>query len=328
MLQFKKNLICLLFSFIFCLNTTVYTQASYPYVILSVHHADLKIGDEFYVTALTSTGNKPSWKSNNSKVASVNTYGKITAKKAGTATITAKIRNAEASCKITVAKTEITLNKNNISLEHGESIRLSAITSNHSEVTWKSQKKSIAQVDEHGMVTGVKPGETSITATSDGTCISCKVKVKTPTIRLSLASATLYRKERKKLTAVVSSGITPVWKSSKKSVAIVDSNGRITAIKHGTAEISATVDGVTSKCILTVKQPTITLSDSELTLKVGENYKMTADVSSGITPRWSSSNTSKLIVRNGTISALSKGKAYVYASEDGVKARCKVTILE
>lgn len=328
MSQFKKNLICFLFSFLFCLNTTVYTQASYPYVVLSVYHVDMEIGDEFYVIALTSTGNKPSWKSSNSKVASVNTYGKITAKKAGTASITAKIKDAEATCKITVRKTEITLSKKNISLEHGESIKLSARTSNQSEVTWKSKKKSIAEVDEHGTVTGMKPGETIITASADGTTVSCKVKVKVPAVRLSLASVTLYRKQQKKLTATVSSGIAPTWKSSKKSVATVDSNGRITAVKHGTAVITATVDGVTSKCIVTVKQPTIDLSETELLLKAGENYKITADVSSGITPQWSSSNTSILTVRNGTVSALSKGKAYVYAVEDGIKARCKVTITE
>ena len=67
-----------------------------------------------------------SFSSNNSKVASVNTYGKITAKKAGTARITAKIKNGEASCTVRVAATKIQLSARSISLENGYCAKLSA----------------------------------------------------------------------------------------------------------------------------------------------------------------------------------------------------------
>lgn len=84
--------------------TTVYAASGYEYVLLTKYTKTMKIGDEYYLTAITSTGKKPKFSSSDSTVASVNTYGKITAKKAGNATITAKIANGEASCRVTVEK--------------------------------------------------------------------------------------------------------------------------------------------------------------------------------------------------------------------------------
>lgn len=71
--------------------TTVYAASGYEYVLLTKYSKTMKIGDEYYLTAITSTGKKPKFSSSDSTVASVNTYGKITAKKAGNATITAKL---------------------------------------------------------------------------------------------------------------------------------------------------------------------------------------------------------------------------------------------
>lgn len=329
MSHFKKFFFCFLFCFLLVSKQSIYASTSCPYVVLSVYDEITDIGDEFYIVALTSTGKKPTWKSSNSKIASVNTYGKVTAKKAGTVSITAKIKDAEATCKIKVRKTEIVLNKKSISLEHNETFKLSAETSNHSEVTWKSSKKSIAAVHSDGTVTGIKPGETTITAKADGSSVSCKIKVRKPSVRISQTSITLYRKQRKRLTASVSSNITPVWKSNKKSVATVNETGVITAIKHGTATITATVDGVSKTCTVTVKPPAIKLSKEALSIKTGNTITLEAEVSSGISPIWSSSNTSIATVStHGTIQGLAKGKAYIYATEDGVKKRCTVTVTD
>ena len=76
--------------------TTAYASSGYEFVVLNSYSKTLSIGDEFYLLAVTTNGKKPSFSSSNSSVASVNTYGKITAKKAGTATIKAKIKNGEA----------------------------------------------------------------------------------------------------------------------------------------------------------------------------------------------------------------------------------------
>lgn len=335
MLRIKKVLFSIFLSFtIFILSLpfqaiSAKASSSIAFVVLSQYKATVDISNEFYIIAITSNGNLPSWKSSDSKIASVNTYGKVTAKKAGTATITAKIKNAEASCKVTVNKTKIAISKTSASLERGQILNLSASTSNNSNISWKSSKKSIATIDEYGIVTGIKPGETTITATADGSSTTCKITVKSPTIKLSKTKITLYRCQTAKLSATVSSAINPTWKTNKKSVALVDEAGTITAVKHGTATITATVDGISKSCEVVVEKPTITLSLTELSLKMGDAATITAAVSSGNPSVWSSSNTNIATIDTmGTITALQKGKAYIYAAEDGVKVRCILYVTE
>lgn len=328
--SFLSIFLCITLLFLSPVIPDVHANAySLGFVLLSRYHATVDIGDEIYIIAVTSTGDSPTWKSSSSKIASVNTYGKVTAKKPGTVTITAKIKNGEASCKVTVKKTTVTLSQTSVSLERGETFGLSAATSNQSAVTWKSSKKSIAIVDENGLVTGMKPGETIITASADGTSKTCKVKVKYPTVKLNKSKLKLYRGQTAKLTATVSSSASPVWKSNKKSVAVVDENGTVTAMKHGTAVITATVDSITRSCEIIVEPPEITVSSTELTLLPGEGAILAAKVSSGNPVVWSSSNPNVCSVDEvGKITAWQKGRAYIYASEDGTRVRCVVTVTE
>ena len=60
---------------------------------------------ETYLSVYGGSG-KITWKSSNSKVASVNKSGKITAKKTGTCTITAKRNGVKLKCKVTVKKNQ------------------------------------------------------------------------------------------------------------------------------------------------------------------------------------------------------------------------------
>ena len=327
-----------LFSFLICFlliflsPTTQSYQAiasTIEFVLLSQYSATMDIGDELYVIAVTTTGTMPSWKSSSTKIASVNTYGKITAKKAGTAIITAKIKNGEASCRVTVNKTDLTMSDTRLSMERGDTYRLSASTSNSSSVTWKSSKKSVAIIDENGNVTGIKPGETTITATADGTSKTCNITVKKPTIQLSQSKIKLFRNQTSILSASVSSHVTPRWRSNKSSVAKVNESGIITAMKHGTAIITATVDGISKSCEVIVEPPAIILNETAIDLKVGSTVKLIATVSSGNPVTWSTSNEKILsVATDGTITAWQKGRAYVYASEDGTKVRCVVSVTE
>ena len=310
-------------------TTTAGSSGSISFIILTKYSANVDIGSDFYIVAVTSNGKLPAWKSSNSSIAAVNTYGKVTAKKAGTVTITAKIKNAEASCKVTVNKTKITVSKTSASLERGEKVKLSASASTGSKITWKSSKSSVASVDEDGNVTALKPGETNLTASADGSSVSCKITVKVPSISLSNSSIKLYKNQKFLLTAKVSSGITPVWKSNRKSVAVVDERGNIIAVKNGTAIISATVDGVVKTCEVIVEKPVITLSKYDITLKKGASTSVIANVASGNVPVWSSSNSNVATVNlSGQVTALKKGTAYVYASEDGTKVRCIVHVTD
>ena len=334
MLYLKKSLksICvflLTFSLFLPTQHSLASASNISYILLSTYSKTLNIGDVHGIIAFTSTGKKPTWKSSDTKVASVDAYGNVTAKRAGTTLITSKIKNAEAICKIVVNETTIRLSHSSISLERGEKIKLSATTSNGSKVSYKINRKSIATVTEDGTITTLKPGEATITASADGTKVTCSLIVKSPTVTLNKTSVTLYRGQQVALTATVSSGFQPKWKVNRKSIAIVDNNGLVTAIKNGSATVTATIDGVSVTCEIIVKSPTIELSAEELILRVGESYTMKADVSSKQKPTWSTSNSKVITVdSSGKITALKKGKAILYAKEDGAVVRCTIYVTD
>lgn len=310
-------------------NKTILAAEVFPFIVLSEYERNLSIRDEFYLIAFTSTGDFATFKSSASSIAAVDSFGRVTARKAGIAMITAKIKNAEASCRITVEKTSLTLSKSTISLERNERFSLTVSTSNGSPVTFKSNKKGVAQVDENGCILGVKPGEAIVTATADGTSKTCRVLVKQPSIKLDKTSVTLYRGESCQLTAAVSSNVAPAWKSNRSKIAAVDDSGKITAIKHGNAVITAKVDGTVKICEVIVKSPSIKLSNSELQLRKGESSKLTATVSSGHPAAFQSSNSSVATVDEyGNITAVKSGTAYITASEDGTKVKCKITVIK
>lgn len=334
MLRFKK----IFLSFFLCITlialwapghmVSAQSKNTISFIILSKYNVAADIRDNVKLFAVTSTGKAPTWKSSNSKVASVK-YGIVTAKRAGNAIITARTKDGVAACKVTVKGTKVTLNSPSVSIERGETFQLSARTSNHSEVTWKSSKRSIATVDKHGRVTGIKPGETIVTADADGTKSDCILTVKSPEVQLSKTNISLYRGQTCKISATVSSKVKPIWKTNKRSVATVDETGTVTAQKNGTTIITATVDGVKKTCNVTVRKPEIVLNAGKITLKKGKSTTITAKVSSGNPPVWSTSNTKIILVNStGKITALKTGTAYVYAKEDGTKVKCTVKVTE
>ena len=221
----------------------------------------------------------------------------------------------------------VVLTKYSHTMSVGDEFCLAAITSTGKFPTFRSSKSSVASVNTYGVVTAKKAGTCKITAKIKGGEASCAVTVRPTTVIIRPASITMFRQDTKKLTADVSTGHIPVWKSSRSSVVEVDENGTLTAIKHGTAKITAKVDGTTAVCNVTVKQPAIKLSASSIELNEGDSQTLSAYVSSGNKPEWTTSNMNVATVdQNGRVSARQKGRAYIYAREDGAKASCRVTV--
>ncbi len=321
------TLIFAMFISIFGQTSAIHAK-SVDFIVLSSYDMTLNIGDEAFITAF-STGNVPKFKSSDRKIATVNSYGKVTAKSNGTCKITAYTTTSEASCNIRVNKTEISLNKKSVTLERNETFKLTAVTSNNSIPKFRSNKKSVAVVEDNGTITGKKPGEATISIKADKTTVYCNVKVKQPTIKLNRLYLALYRNQTAQLTAEVSSGISPTWKSNRTKVATVDNNGRVTARKNGTALITAKADGVTKVCEVVVEKPEITLGHRELTLRKGESETLEMSISSGNAPQWSSSKTSVATVDQlGTITAVKKGTSVITVSEDGTKEKCTVHVTD
>lgn len=286
-----------------------------------------EIGEQFYLFHGPILLDKAKFKSSKSSIASVDEFGLVTAKKSGCATITATMNKLTIKYHVAVLPTTIKLNYSTITLENKQTKQLTASTSTKARATFKSSKNSVATIDESGLITAVKPGLTIITVACDGTKVTCLVTVKSPTIQLNHVSVTLYRGQTVNLSATVSSNLSPTWKSNRQSVATVDDNGCVTALKHGTATITATVDKVSKTCSITVVQPTITLVPAELSLLPKQTYTLKPKVSSGNHPTYRSSNDSVATVSaEGLITAIGKGAAYITVSEDGIKVKCKVKV--
>ena len=230
------------------------------------------------ITPSNATGDKTvKWSSSNEAVAAVDSNGKVTAKKAGTAVITATSSNGKtAGCTVTVKQKEIaitgiSLNKSTTSLTEGESETLTAtITPSNATgdktVKWSSSNEAVAAVDSNGKVTAKKAGTAVITATSsNGKTAGCTVTVKQKEIAitgisLNKSTTSLTEGESETLTATITPSNatgdkTVKWSSSNEAVAAVDSNGKVTAKKAGTAVITATSsNGKSASCTVTVKQ--------------------------------------------------------------------------
>ena len=136
------------------------------------------------------------YKSSKPSVVSVTSKGKITCKKAGTATITVaskqnpkvkdkiKIKVVQRATKLTASTNGYTISKQ-LKVIKGKSVKVSitaAPSDASNKVTWKSSNTRIAKVDKNGKITAKKAGTATITATAkDGSKkkVSFKVKVVT-----------------------------------------------------------------------------------------------------------------------------------------------------
>ena len=171
----------------------------------------------------------------------------------------------------TVDVEKVSLNKSATTLTEGESETLTAtITPSNATgdktVKWSSSNEAVAAVDSNGKVTAKKAGTAVITATSsNGKTAGCTVTVKQKEIAitgisLNKSTTSLTEGESETLTATITPSNatgdkTVKWSSSNGAVAAVDSNGKVTAKKAGTAVITATSsNGKTAGCTVTVKQ--------------------------------------------------------------------------
>jgi len=146
--------------------------------------------------------------------------------------------------------------------------------------------------------------------------------------------------------AVLSASVSPeatsdravAWSSSDRSVATVDKAGTVHGLRPGTATVTATAEGKSGTCKVTVKAKAVgvtevTLDKTELTLTEGEAETLTATVrpdnADNKKVTWSSDKTEVATVDGaGKVTAVKPGEAVItVTTEDGGKtASCKVTV--
>ena len=100
--------------------------------------------------------------SDNEKVAGVDENGRVTAKKAGTALITASADGYQSTCRIVVKKPTFKVAKKMIKVKKGKKARIIVKVRPTTKVVFASANKKIAAVTKKGMLKGMKKGRTKI----------------------------------------------------------------------------------------------------------------------------------------------------------------------
>lgn len=223
---------------------------------------------ENYTLKIKGTKKKVKWSSDNKKVATVNSKGKVTAKKKGKATITAKVGNKKYKCKITVESPSI--NKTKVTIKQGETYTLK-VKDTSRKITWTSSNKKVATVNSKGKVSAKKKGTATITAKVGSKKIKCKVTVKYVKQVKAIYMYIDYDETNVKVgeTIKLKAKVSPEnytsevkWKSSNEKVATVK-NGIVTGVSSGKAKITATLDGLSySVDVYVLGNITLTLQNS------------------------------------------------------------------
>lgn len=314
------------------------------------------------VFPINATNKRLTWKSSNTKVATVDKNGKVKALKVGNAIITATSTdgsNVSAQCKIKVVQrvTKIKLNKSIINLsKKGKTAKLkAAVLPNNAynkSVTWKSNNTKVVTVDKNGKIKATtNKGTTYVNAIAkDGSKIRTRILVvvgkKVKKITLNKSSVTLNRgaknrtfqlKKAIKNKNATYKGVS--WYSSNKNVATVNSNGKVTIKHRGKVVITVKAkDGSnkSAKCKFTIKQLVTKLSYNNKK-QVKEVYKnKTIKFAVTVVPSnannkgltYSSSNKKVATVNSkGVVKGIKAGTVTITAkAKDGSRKVVKLTV--
>jgi len=202
------------------------------------------------------------WESEDTNVATVDSYGKVTAKSEGYTEICAYTADNRYSITCTVevvggkiAVKGISLDKTKLYMKRGTEQQLYVTftpeTATNKAVTWTSSRQSVATVDEYGKVTAKSAGTAVITATSkDGRyTATCTVEVTTKNIavdylKFDYEDMEPYVGDVTQLEYSIgpdnATDLSVTFKSSNPSVVSVDEDGVITCHKKGKAIITVT----------------------------------------------------------------------------------------
>ena len=221
---------------------------------LSKSRLTLNVGQSHTLTVSGLFGRSVSWSSSNNNIATVQN-GKVTARKPGSCTITAQVRNGKTlKCKVTVSD-PVKLNKDKLSLKVGQYFTLKVSNLNGRSVKWSSNYPNVASVSG-GKVTAKGTGKCTITARlSDGKTLTCKVTVTSNGPTLSNPKLTLRVGGTFKLVVNNLGKNKVTWESNNQNIATVDQYGTVTAVKAGKCIISARLsNGTVLQCKLTVRR--------------------------------------------------------------------------
>jgi uncharacterized protein YjdB len=215
-------------------------------------------------------------------------------------------------------------------------------------LSFTSSNKNAATVDAAGIVTGIKKGRATITASfvgADGKKLTAKVTVQVlrPATQVELNKTELVLAVGKKVS--VRAAVSPTsasdrsvtYTSSDETIATVDKKGSIKGLKAGTCLITAASTSnpeITAVCQLTVVVPVskMTLDAGNATIYVGQTLPISVaylpqDASIQSAAFKSSAPKTATVDETGVVTGVARGRVTITATaKDGNGARATKTI--
>lgn len=326
---------------------------------LSPATREIAVGKSFKLKKITNPANANKtavWSTSNANIATVDSSGKVTAKRIGSCTITCTLTkyNQSAKCKVKVAKlnSTVSLEKKNIRIGVGQTYRLNkTVWSNNSslpKVSWKSSNKRVVTVNSGGKLTGKRVGLATVTVTTNDAVhakATCKVRVIQRVTGISLSSDYIvcYVGRSKKLNVKYRPANATIkkvkWTSGNSSIARVTASGKIRGIAEGDTYVTATAtDGSNKKARCYVKvldavpATSIVVAQSDLTMKKGDSAKLSYRVLPDNTSDdldFASDNKRVAKVNNkGKVTAVGTGNAVItILATSGVSSTVNVNVV-
>ena len=253
------------------------------------------------------------WTSSDEEVLTVS-QGRVSGIKGGKVTLTAGVGSRTASKSVTVTQPleSIVLSDTTLNINRNETTGGQLTVSYYPEeatdtkaVTWKSSNTGLVTIDSKGCYTVKKPGTATLTATAKTTdpehptlTAECVVNITAPVtdMKLNKESAVLSYTGTAAPTLQLKTVFTPAdtdespeisWSSSDESVAVVDGDGRVTAVAGGTAIITAATATHSAQCKVTVSAPlkSLDVSDTAKTIYLPAE---SGEISVSLTPSYTS----------------------------------------
>ncbi len=219
------------------------------------------------------------------------------------------------------------------------------------DVTWATSDPALATVDATGLVTGIRPGTVTITATSegvDGTATITVIRVPVASVDVSPDSGLIYVGAELELTGIPrDSGGNAVsralfWASSDEAVATVvkgpprTASATVTGVAEGTATITATSDGVVGSATVVVEAVPVTsvvVTPDTATVLLNSTLALTAEPrDSAGNPlqrpvSWATNDAAIATVDGaGVVTGMADGIVTITATSDGVDGTAEITV--
>ena len=196
--------------------------------------------------------------------------------------------------------------------------------------SWKAMQLELDEAKELLAKENPTQAEVDEATTHLNAAVQALVKAEVKdTLTFAKPKVTLYKGQKKTQTATVTGKVqAPVYTSSNRKIATVDKKtGKVTAKAAGKVTITAKSGSLKATYTVTVKNPTLKLTKTSATVKVGKTTKITAKATpSGKITYKSSNKKIATVSSNGTVKGIKKGTAKITVTCNGVSKTFKVTV--